>query len=80
MTLIANQTFKQVDDTSLRGHVAKNIRQAIAAGLLKPSDRLAETTIPEQMGTSRAPVREAIQLLEEIISSVFRARNHSWLS
>jgi DNA-binding GntR family transcriptional regulator len=65
MALDSDQIFKQIDDPSLREQIARKIRHAIMAGLLKPGDRLVETTIAKQMGTSRAPVREAIRLLEE---------------
>ncbi|MFQ5610555.1 MAG: GntR family transcriptional regulator [Anaerolineae bacterium] len=65
MTFESSQIFRQVDDKSLREQVVNNIRQAIEAGALKPGARLVETAIAEQMGTSRAPVREAIRLLEE---------------
>ncbi len=56
--------FKRVDDKSLRERAVSNIRQAIVSGVLKPGERLVETAIAEQMGISRAPVREAIRLLE----------------
>jgi DNA-binding GntR family transcriptional regulator len=65
MALDSDQIFKQIDDPSLREQIARKIRRAIVAGLLKPGDRLVETTLAKQMGTSRAPVREAIRLLEE---------------
>ena len=57
--------FTPVDETSLRDQVANNIRRAIDAGALKPGERLVEADIAGQMGTSRAPVREAIRLLEQ---------------
>ncbi len=57
--------FTPVAEKSLSGYVATNIREAIEAGSLKPGDRLVEADIAAQMGISRAPVREAIQLLEQ---------------
>src|SRR5574337_405947 len=60
-----NKMFAPVAEKSLRDHVATNIRHAIEAGVLKPGDRLVEAEIAAQMGISRAPVREAIRLLEQ---------------
>ena len=60
-----SDVFKQIEDKSLRERVVNNIRRAIEAGALKPGTRLVETAIAEQMGISRAPVREAIRLLEQ---------------
>jgi DNA-binding GntR family transcriptional regulator len=60
-----NKFFTPVDETSLRDQVANNIRRAIDAGALRPGERLVEAEIATQMGTSRAPVREAIRLLEQ---------------
>ncbi len=59
------KVFTHVEEKSLRDHVAENIRRAIEAGVLKPRDRLVEAEIAAQMGISRAPVREAIRLLEQ---------------
>ncbi len=65
MTFKTNDVFRQIEDKSLRERVVNNIRRAIEAGALKPGTRLVETAIAEQMGISRAPVREAIRLLEQ---------------
>jgi len=48
----------------LREAALSAIRQAILCGDLKPGQRLMETDIAEQMGMSRAPVREALRQLE----------------
>ncbi len=60
-----SKMFAPVAEKSLRDHVATNIRHAIEAGVLRPGDRLVEAEIAAQMGISRAPVREAIRLLEQ---------------
>jgi DNA-binding GntR family transcriptional regulator len=44
--------------------VYERIRDAIIAGDLPARQRLAETALAEQFGTSRTPVREAMQRLE----------------
>jgi len=50
------------------------IRQSILEGRLVPGERLLEVQLAEVLGTSRAPVREALNLLEKdgIIYSVPR--------
>ncbi len=58
------QVFKQVPHKSLREAALAAIRQAISGGDLKPGQRLVESDIAEQMGISRAPVREALCQLE----------------
>lgn len=57
--------FSRVQERSLRDLVAENIRHAIEAGQLQQGDRVVEADIAAQMGISRAPVREAIRLLEQ---------------
>ncbi|MFB3817867.1 MAG: GntR family transcriptional regulator [Candidatus Methylomirabilales bacterium] len=44
--------------------VAGRLRAAIAQGRLRPAARLLEAPLARQMGTSRAPVREALAALE----------------
>lgn len=56
--------FKVLAPTSLTASVATELRQGIAAGHLKPGDRLVEADLATQMGISRAPVREALRQLE----------------
>jgi len=41
-----------------------SLRDAIVTGRLRPGDRLTETELAHQLGTSRAPVREALRQLE----------------
>jgi DNA-binding GntR family transcriptional regulator len=48
----------------LRDHISQQIVNAILDGTFKPGDRLIETTISEELGVSRAPVREALMTLE----------------
>lgn len=44
----------------LAQEIAETLSRAILAGQLKPSDRLVEADLAQQLGVSRAPVREAI--------------------
>jgi DNA-binding GntR family transcriptional regulator len=45
-------------------HVARALRSAIADGSLTPGERLLETSLANQLGTSNGPVREALRQLE----------------
>ena len=49
---------------TLSDYVADQLRQAILAGQLKPSERLVEQEIADRMQTSRGPVRDGIKTLE----------------
>jgi DNA-binding GntR family transcriptional regulator len=49
---------------NLRTHIEQQVRKAILNGTFKPGERLVETAIAEQLGVSRAPVREALSALE----------------
>ena len=48
----------------IRDIVFEKIRRAIFSGELKKEDRLVESTIAENLGVSRTPVREALRQLE----------------
>src|SRR5436190_5357016 len=53
-----------VSRTVLREQVKDVLLQRIARGELKPGERLVETRIAQELGTSQAPVREALRDLE----------------
>ena len=57
MTL--NNTF----DDSLSSTIARKIVKQIITGELKPGDKIVENEYADALGTSRAPIREAIYLL-----------------
>ena len=50
--------------TVLREQVKEVLLERILRGELKPGDRLVETRIAQELGTSQAPVREALRDLE----------------
>ena len=52
-----------IENVPLRVQVASRLRDAILSGRLRPGTSLVETALAEQMNVSRAPIREAIQLL-----------------
>ncbi|OCX64705.1 GntR family transcriptional regulator [Thioclava sp. SK-1] len=56
--------FLPLTRDGLVDRVANSLAEAILSGSLQPGDRLAESTIAKQMDLSRAPVREALRLLE----------------
>lgn len=53
-----------IENVPLRVQVADRLRSAILSGRLRPGTGLVETALAEQMNVSRAPIREAIQILE----------------
>lgn len=63
MTLQPSQ-LQPLNVLNLRVHSERQVRKAILNGTFKPGERLVETAIAEQLGVSRAPVREALSALE----------------
>ncbi|WP_306006680.1 GntR family transcriptional regulator [Aquicoccus porphyridii] len=56
--------FPRLARDALSQRIAQALTEAIVSGRLKPGDRVSESAIAREMGTSRAPVREAGRLLE----------------
>ena len=53
-----------IENVPLRVQVANRLRKAILSGRMLPGAALVETALAEKMNVSRAPIREAIQFLE----------------
>ena len=53
----------QIKSSSIREQTLDTLRDAILTGELKPGDALTETDIATQLGVSRAPIREALRIL-----------------
>lgn len=53
-----------IENQPLRVVVADMLRELIVNGRIKPGTPIVETALSEQLAVSRAPVREAIQILE----------------
>lgn len=67
--------LRRVPSQSRREHVVQILRDEITGGRLTPGDRLVEVDLANQLGTSRAPVREALRQLEQeglVISHPYR--------
>lgn len=65
----------QLAPSSRRHQVVESLRRAIVSGRLRPGERLTETDLAQQLGTSRAPVREALRQLEQeglVVSRPYR--------
>jgi DNA-binding GntR family transcriptional regulator len=63
-SLGAVPTLGPIEQTPLRVQIAEILRSAIVTGKLRPGTALVETALAEQLNVSRAPIREAIQDLE----------------
>ena len=62
----------QIKNKSLRERILDTLRNAIISGELKPGQTLVETDLATQLGVSRAPLREAIHILnsEGLLESI----------
>ena len=64
-----------VSRTVLREQVKELLLERILRGEVQPGERLVETRIAQELGTSQAPVREALrdlELLRVVESEPFR--------
>jgi DNA-binding GntR family transcriptional regulator len=57
-------TLAPIEQTPLKLQIAERLRRAIVTGRLRPGAVLVETALAEQLNVSRAPIREAVQILE----------------
>jgi DNA-binding GntR family transcriptional regulator len=60
----ARPALSPVSRRTISDDVLDTLRRAIIAGAFAPGDHLAEGTLGQQLGVSRAPVREAMMQLE----------------
>ena len=61
---IVAPAFAPIEQTPLKVQIADQLRRAIVTGRLRPGAALVETALAEQLNVSRAPIREAVQILE----------------
>lgn len=64
----------------LRQEVTLAIEKAILLGALAPGQRLVEADVAQQMGISKAPVREALRSLEQLGLVVNRPRRGTFVT
>ena len=64
LTVSRAPDLEPIEQTPLRVQIADRLRRAIVTAKLRPGTVLVETALAEQMNVSRAPVREAIAILE----------------
>ena len=57
-------SFEQLQTPSLVDSAYEAVRKAILVGDVEPGSRLSEAVVAREMGISRAPVREALRMLE----------------
>lgn len=55
-----------ISRTVLREQIKEHLLERILSGAYHPGDRLVETQIAQELGTSQAPVREALRDLESM--------------
>jgi DNA-binding GntR family transcriptional regulator len=60
---MAEVTLQQLDNRSLRERITDRLREAIVSGEMRPGQPLIETELATRLGVSRAPLREALQML-----------------
>ncbi|MDL5054591.1 GntR family transcriptional regulator [Oscillatoria laete-virens NRMC-F 0139] len=61
--VIEKPSLGQIQNKSLREHVLEMLHTAIVNGELRPGQTLVEAELAAQLGVSRAPLREAINIL-----------------
>jgi DNA-binding GntR family transcriptional regulator len=55
----------KIRKNSLKEQVINLVRDAIIEGKFKPGEKIPEQELADQLGVSRTPIREAIQILEQ---------------
>jgi DNA-binding GntR family transcriptional regulator len=56
--------LRPLDAKNLSDHIEERLRAAMLNGIFRPGEQLVESRIADQLGVSRAPVREALSALE----------------
>lgn len=60
---MAEPSLHHIDNRPLRERITDLLRDAIVSGEMRPGQPLIETELAAQLGVSRAPLREAMQVL-----------------
>ncbi len=59
------KVFERITGSTIKEEVYRSIKDAILNGKLRPEDTLVEMEIAREMNISRAPIREALNKLEQ---------------
>ncbi|NTJ12017.1 GntR family transcriptional regulator [Rhizobium lusitanum] len=66
MSARSAQNFVRIPKATFRAHIVDGLRSAILSGELAPGVQVTESSLAEQFGVSRGPLREAMrQLIDE---------------
>lgn len=68
------------DGTVASQRIAEGLRDDILIGVLPPGERIRQEEVATQFGASRAPVREALRILESQGLIQLRANSGAWVS
>src|SRR5690349_24183392 len=60
-----NQSFEPVQARTLRESIVERLTESILSGKLKMGERLNESQLSRELRVSRAPIREALQQLQQ---------------
>ena len=63
MAIMSNDKSNIIDNKPLRERIADVLRHSILTAELKPGETIVESVFADQFGVSRAPLREALQIL-----------------
>jgi len=63
--MVKPSRFNPMAVTTLKENIAETLTDAIFSGKLKPGERLNESQLSRELKVSRAPIREALQHLQE---------------
>ncbi|MEK1932538.1 MAG: GntR family transcriptional regulator [Pararhizobium sp.] len=62
----SSQNFVRIPKATFRAHIVDGLRSAILSGEIAPGAQVTESSLAEQFGVSRGPLREAMrQLIDE---------------
>jgi hypothetical protein len=73
--IVPSSGLSPVRYRNIAEQIASSLRHAIVTGAITPGGRLLEVPIAREMGTSRAPVREAIVIGHKRVADALRARD-----
>ncbi|MBY3217694.1 GntR family transcriptional regulator [Rhizobium laguerreae] len=66
MSVQRSQNFVRIPKATFRAHIVDGLRNAILNGEIEPGSQVTESSLAEQFGVSRGPLREAMrQLIDE---------------